>query len=136
MDSNVESTKILSTLMDEYTVAQIKSLELKTELAREWSNLRQFYATNFADANDENDAGTMNVTPSTSQALALDKKKASLREEEKKCEQIKMLTQKLMMSFPNLNIDSSVVPIDAQKFRETFSRCGKSIEQLKSEMSP
>ena len=59
MDSNVESTKILSTLMDEYTVAQIKSLELKTELAREWSNLRQFYATNFADANDERD--TVNI---------------------------------------------------------------------------
>lgn len=133
MDDNVEMTKKLSTLMEDYMMAEVEALKQKTELAAKWIEVRRFYATHFSDENNENDASASNATSSSAnKSSVVDRKRAALKLEEKKLEQMKVLTQKLMMSFPNLNLDS--VPLeDVSRFREMFSKCGKSVQQLKAE---
>ena len=134
MDDNVEMTKRLSTLMEDYMMAEVEALKLKATLAAKWNELRRFYATHFGDENNENDAAASNVTSSSGKkSSVIDRKRATAKLEEKKCEQMKVLTQKLMMSFPNLNLDS--VPLDdVSRFRDKFSNCGKSLQLLKEEM--
>jgi hypothetical protein len=88
MEDNLEMTKKLSALMEDYTMAQIEVLKLKTEFATEWADLRRIYASRFGQDNDENDRTASNSMPTSSHPSLVEKKKATLSADEKKCTQV------------------------------------------------
>jgi seryl-tRNA synthetase len=125
-DDNVELSKQLAQLMEDYTQAKIESLTLKTEFAQTFAESRKIFATHFGEEDldiDMQDATAVSV---------VDKKKSTLHTEEQKLEQMKMLTQKLMMSFPNINRDS-VDELTGQHFQKMFFRCGEPISKLRED---
>ena len=125
-DDNVELSKQLAQLMEDYTQAKIESLTFKTEFAQTFVESRQIYASHFAE--EDLDLETQDTTA----VSIVDKKRSALNSEEKKLEQMKMLTQKLMMSFPNLNRDN-VDELTGQQFQKMFFRCGEQISKLRED---
>lgn len=127
LDENIDLSKQLIDLMEEYLQAEITSMECKTKVGKKFCETQQLYATLNLEVNGDQD-GNDDMIDSHETIV---RKREILKQEEDKLQQMKIVIQKWMLSFPNLGLKFDTETNN--KYRDIFARCGEDISKLRQD---